>query len=91
MEGRGELDKPRLARVAPTGYHLDVKPKPRRIYLGGADQAVTADVLRHTDLRPGDVIDGPALIEHPSTTILVGPGQSARIDDLENTVIVRKA
>jgi len=87
VEGSGALDKPRLTHVAPTGYHHDAKPRPRRIYLGEEHQAVIADVLRHTDLRAGDVIDGPAVIEHPSTTILVGPGQSAHIDDLENTII----
>ncbi len=91
VTGRGEVDKPRLATVAPTGFHVAGKPRPRAIYLGGEYGEVTAQVLRGSAVRPGDVIEGPAVIEHPSTTIFVGPGQVATIDDLENTVITAAA
>jgi N-methylhydantoinase A len=62
-------------------------PSSRPVYLGPARGLVAADVVRGTDLRPGDAVAGPAVVEHPGTTIFVGPGQAARIDDLENTVI----
>jgi N-methylhydantoinase A/oxoprolinase/acetone carboxylase beta subunit len=37
---------------------------------------------------PGAEIAGPAVIEHPGTTIVLHSGQRARIDDFGNTHIV---
>ncbi len=84
VQGRGEFDKPRLAQVA-NGANGALRS--RRIHLGHDLGEVTADVVRGPSLVSGDVIDGPVVIEHPGTTIFVGPGQTARIDDLDNTVI----
>jgi N-methylhydantoinase A len=38
-------------------------------------------------LPAGAAIEGPAIIEHPGTTIVVLAGQSARIDERRNTRI----
>ena len=38
-------------------------------------------------LRPGHELDGPAVIEHSGTTIVVPPGAHARIDAFGSTVI----
>jgi N-methylhydantoinase A len=48
---------------------------------------VQAQVLRGSALNPGDVVEGPAVIEHPGTTIFVGPDQRATIDELDNTMV----
>lgn len=39
-------------------------------------------------LRPGNVVEGPAVIEHPGTTIVVHPGQRAEIDRYANTLLI---
>lgn len=57
------------------------------MYLGPEHGTTLADVARGTELRSGDRVQGPAVIEHPGTTIFVGPGQTAVIDEVENTVI----
>jgi N-methylhydantoinase A len=88
VQGKGELDKPRITKVVSANAQLGDVGDSRKIYLGPAQGFVTAGVVRGTGLRPGDRVVGPAVIEHPATTIFVGPGQSATIDDLENTVIV---
>ncbi len=38
-------------------------------------------------LPAGTAVAGPAIIEHPGTTIVVLPGQSARIDEWRHTHI----
>ena len=32
-------------------------------------------------LRPGNRIEGPAIVEHPATTLLVPPGMHAEMDE----------
>lgn len=88
VQGKGALDKPRIHRVVSANSHVGHVASSRRIYLGPDRGFASADLVRGTDLRPGDRVQGPAVIEHPGTTIFVGPNQSAVIDDLENTVIL---
>src|SRR5262245_25675395 len=55
------------------------KPKPwmtRAAYFGPDDQRKN-NVYRGTELKPGDFIAGPAIIEEPTTTIVVYPRMSA--------------
>jgi N-methylhydantoinase A len=47
----------------------------RRIWLGGWDEAPVLDV---DALRPGQVVDGPAIVESATTTTLLRPGDRAR-------------
>ncbi|MCV7152792.1 hydantoinase/oxoprolinase family protein [Mycolicibacterium pyrenivorans] len=87
VQAKGELDKPRVRHVVSARANGGSMPASRPVYLGAEHGFAMADVARGTDLRPGDRVQGPAVIEHPGTTIFVGPGQTAVIDDLENTVI----
>jgi N-methylhydantoinase A len=88
VQGKGEMDKPHIARVRSANAHTGQVATSRQIYLGPEHGFVAADVVRGTTLRPGDRVQGPAVIEHPGTTIFVGLNQSALIDELENTVIL---
>jgi N-methylhydantoinase A len=87
VQGHGEFDKPRLAQVAVAANGSGGGPSSRRIHLGHDLGEVTADVVRGPSLISGDVLEGPVVIEHPGTTIFVGPSQTATIDSLDNTVI----
>ena len=40
-----------------------------------------------TKLGPGATIDGPALVDEPFTTVVVYPGQQARVDRFGNYAI----
>jgi N-methylhydantoinase A len=87
VQGRGHLDKPELARLERPSGALERELPSRRIYLGEGIGEVEARVLRGNALGAGDVVEGPAVIEHPGTTIFVGPEQRAEIDELDNTMI----
>jgi N-methylhydantoinase A len=52
----------------------------RELYLGEAEGMRRADVYDRDRLPPGAMLPGPALIEEPTTTTLVLPGQNASID-----------
>jgi N-methylhydantoinase A len=47
---------------------------------GGDSAAIETPVYDGTRLGAGDVVDGPAVIEEPTTTIVVQPGWQARLD-----------
>jgi N-methylhydantoinase A len=67
--------KPNVKRLARR------KPKPattRPAYFGNGNSQKTP-VFRGDALKPGDTIAGPAIIEEPTTTIVVYPDMSARV------------
>lgn len=44
-------------------------------------------VYRAQSLQPGQTIAGPAILERPDTTIVVGPGQRAEVEPYGNIII----
>lgn len=59
----------------------------RRVHIGPNGTAVSADVYRGEEQQPGARIPGPAVIEYPGTTVVVGLGQHAIIDPWRNAVL----
>ena len=53
----------------------------RRVYLSGAWHV--ADIYEMDDLASGNEVVGPAIIEHPATTLVVHPNDRVRIDEWE--------
>jgi N-methylhydantoinase A len=58
----------------------------RGAYFAGNGSMATP-VFRGDDLAPGAAIDGPAIIEEPTTTIVVYPGMSATVSPAGNYVL----
>lgn len=88
VQATGQLAKPQITQVVSGGASDDTAlPEARRIYLGPEHGYVEAAVHRGGALSEGDEVAGPAVIEHPGTTIFIGVGQSARIDYMGNTWI----
>jgi 5-oxoprolinase (ATP-hydrolysing) len=48
-------------------------------------------IFVRSDLTPGTILPGPALIIDPSATTIVEPGWQARVDPLENLILTRTA
>jgi N-methylhydantoinase A len=44
-------------------------------------------VFQWTDLPAEFALTGPAIVEHPETTIYIGPAQSMRLDNAGNLSI----
>jgi N-methylhydantoinase A len=53
------------------------------------DRYAQTPVYRRPDLSPGDVVEGPAVIEEYGATVPLHPGFAARVDEFGNLVIGR--
>ncbi|KAB1190530.1 hydantoinase/oxoprolinase family protein [Haloferax sp. MBLA0076] len=86
--GRGEIEGVQLvtrelgdedASHAQTGTH--------EVFFD--DEYHETPIYDRTDLRPGNQLDGPAIIVEDDSTIVVQPNHEARIDEYENIEITR--
>ena len=69
-------------------------PKPlshRQVYCPRAKDMRSTPIYDGPGLRAGSEISGPAVIEHPGTTIVVLAGQTARVDSYRHTHILTAA
>ncbi len=60
-----------------------------RLYSGG--QWHQAALVVREDLRPGDVIPGPAIIAEKNATTIVEPGWEAQLTELDHLILDRRA
>jgi N-methylhydantoinase A len=72
----GKVPKPRLPEPATSPGSDELET--RSVWLGDAWRNVT--VFWREKLAPGAVIDGPALVEQPDTTVVLLPDWCARVD-----------
>jgi N-methylhydantoinase A len=80
------LDKPNLPEETAGGKAAPEAKRVSKTYFGG-DTAVEAPVYVGSDLNPGAEIPGPAIIEEPTTTIVVYPGATARVTTRRNYLL----
>jgi N-methylhydantoinase A len=69
------------------GARQAVEPGARMIFEPGLGTRMKVPVWQWLELPVGHHVDGPAVIEHPETTVYVGPKQSAVIDKTGNLSI----
>lgn len=82
----GPIAKPTLRATPASGETLPA-PLERRQAWFGPDGECDAPVWRRNQLAPGMSLKGPAIIEEKTSTIVIYPGQSARIDEYLNMEI----
>jgi N-methylhydantoinase A len=78
------VDKPELPLMARTGRTLAEAVKSRRAVDFDEDGVHDTSIYDRDRLEPAMVLAGPAIIEEPASTILILPGQTARVDDYGN-------
>jgi len=87
VTGIGPIDRPELApRAAGDGKIERARTGTRPVHFDGWSQATVYDRSR---LEPGDVIDGPAVVEEFGSTVPVHPGYTARVDAYLDLVVSR--
>lgn len=84
IEGIGRTHKPSFAKLPPRG---PVERRQRMVYLDEVKERVPVTVIGWPDLVAGERIDGPAIIEHPTTTVAIGANQRATMDEYGNLII----
>ncbi|PJI97350.1 5-oxoprolinase (ATP-hydrolysing) [Acidovorax sp. 69] len=105
MQGKGlvveavsvEAVVPGDAPVEPRHALQPTRDVPRRstvrMYTGGVDGVAAwhdAALVVREDLRPGDVIPGPAIIAEKNATTIVEPGWEAALTDLDHLLLNRR-
>jgi N-methylhydantoinase A len=86
VTGVGLIPKP-LLKTYPVGQVNSPAPQVHRLAYFGATEAVSVPVFRRNALAPGAMIEGPAVIEEPTSTIVLYRGQTARVDTYLNIEI----
>ncbi len=105
MQGKGlvveavsvEAVVPGDAPVEPRHALQPAREVPRRstvrMYTGGVDGVPAwhdAALVVREDLRPGDIIPGPAIIAEKNATTIVEPGWEAALTDLDHLLLNRR-
>ena len=84
-EANSKVERPQLARQ--DSETVSFQPfSSRDVYFYGTGRCNTA-VYRVEDLVSGASIDGPAIIERPDTTVVVGVGQHLEIEPYGNILL----
>jgi len=93
VTGVGPITRPELRELPTTAGAAAVRERAHRsvrpVCFDADDGYVATDVWWRPDLRAGDVVDGPAVIEEFGSTVPLHPGFTARVDALGNLVITR--
>jgi N-methylhydantoinase A/oxoprolinase/acetone carboxylase beta subunit len=77
----GFAPAPMVARAsAVAAAATGAAPRRRKAYFPDVGDFVDTPVIDERALRAGEVLDGPALIEQPGSTVVVGPGDRYGID-----------
>jgi N-methylhydantoinase A len=90
VRGIGRNPRPRLHTV-PGRDHGGPEPRAVRPAFCFARRAMTDfAVYRRDDLRDGDVVDGPAIVEEATTTIVAHSDQAVRVDGYGHLFITER-
>jgi N-methylhydantoinase A len=60
------------------------KPSSKRACFFGSSESVATAIFKPGDIAPGSIVHGPAIIEEPTTTLVIYPGMSARVSGSGN-------
>jgi N-methylhydantoinase A len=91
LQAVGRVTKAPLQELKTSGTLAQAQAGQRSIYHGAAHGWVDTPVYARSRFAAGTVVPGPAVIEEMSSTTLLNPGQSARVDRIGNLVIAIKA
>jgi N-methylhydantoinase A len=83
----GELDEPRMAAEA---EDAGAEPTPigvRQATHHGSGGRIEWKIYDRDQLRPGQRLSGPAIVEETATTVLVSPQQELSVDGYRNLII----
>jgi N-methylhydantoinase A len=83
----GQIPKPQFHAIAETAGSRSLPPREKRTAYFNAADAAEVPVFRRSELPPGAVISGPAIIEEKTSTAVIYPGQQARVDSYGNIEI----
>jgi N-methylhydantoinase A len=82
--------RPELAGPAAAARAVPLQPRSQRgVFFESVDGFVDCAVYARADFRPGDELEGPAIIEQMDTTTVLPPHFHARVDAVSNLRLER--
>jgi N-methylhydantoinase A len=98
ITGIGPIRRPSLRPLGgeqaggrpPAGGHAATRSTTRPACFDPARGFVDTAIYRRGDLGPGDLVDGPAVVEEYGATVPLHPGFRARVDRFGNLVVTRR-
>jgi N-methylhydantoinase A len=94
VSGIGPITRPDIRSAAGgggDGLETRTSAATRRVCFAAEAGYVETPILWRPDLAPGDVVEGPAVIEEFGSTVPLHPGFVAEVDDYLNIVVRRVA
>jgi N-methylhydantoinase A len=85
LRARGVVETPDLRPAATDGTVADARRERRPVTFDG--EAVETAIYDRTRLPVGGSFDGPAVVEGPESTVVVRPGQRARVDEYASLLV----
>jgi len=88
VKGTGALEKTPILTHEPEGSNPSRALKGQReVWFEGGRGFLQTSIYVREDLRTGNVVKGPAVIEAVDTTVLINPGQEIRVDEYLNLLM----
>jgi len=88
LSARGLMSRPTIEKAQLKGRGSDhAKMGRRKIFVDAKSALVESDLYDFNKLEPGNVVQGPAVIHTPITTIVLQDRQTGRMDAYRNVVI----
>jgi N-methylhydantoinase A len=89
VSGIGPIRRPEIKKHVAGDGSLPVEKSRRQVCFDPSQGYVDTPVLWRTELQPGSVVVGPAILEEFGSTVPLHPGFSARIDEFLNIIVTR--
>jgi N-methylhydantoinase A len=87
VDAIGRTPRPAVVPAPLNGSRPAAPTGERGVYWRELQAFADTPIYDGTALSPGTALEGPAVIEHPGTSIAIHPGQSGHIDAYFNTLI----
>jgi N-methylhydantoinase A len=87
VRGVGKADDPSLDPLSPGDPDPSTAFIEQRQVVGGKGQDLTVPFYKAELLKPGNRLEGPAVVVRVDTTLWIPPGDRAEIDGFGNTII----
>ena len=73
------MEQGETKKLVPSGY--------RQVLFPERPGEVLCPILERQELSPGQLVEGPAIIRQPDSTVAIYPGHTAKVDVFNNLII----
>lgn len=87
VRGRGVTETPDFGREETASGGVELAEDTREAYCFAEEEVVPFQVVDRNSLETGETLEGPAIVQEPTSTLVFYSDQSAAVDGLGNVVV----